>query len=249
MKRHITTSLKSVLTKLNSTRKGTFMTVMQIGLIASLPLAFMMGNVYWWLAAIGMYILYAGIGTVVTMHRLLSHRVFKAPKWLYYGGTFFATVGSLLTPLEWVHQHVDHHRFADQPEDPHSPVQLGWKAAFFTYHGQGTGTRAAGRLSRDPYMRVLHKYFYPILALYVTALLLVSVKAFIFLWAVPCLMALWGQILIVFAHDENGATNSGFVLRMITFGENRHVRHHEDPRDISQDGPALWFINLVRTDK
>ncbi|MBB76635.1 MAG: hypothetical protein CMJ75_19180 [Planctomycetaceae bacterium] len=232
------------------TKKGNFMTMMQIGLLALIPAAIALGNVYWWLLAVFMYAMYAGVGTVVTMHRLLAHRAFEAPQWFRWLGAFFGTVGSLLTPLEWVQQHVDHHRYVDTPQDPHSPVVLGWRALFFCNHSQGTGTIAVMRLAKEPIMRLLHKWFYLVLAIWIVSLyLLGGVELVLFGWAIPCLAALWGQILIVFAHDDTGAKNSGWLNGLLTFGENRHVRHHQDPRDITQDGMAYWFISRIRTDK
>lgn len=232
------------------TSKGNFMTLMQLGLFAVLPYAIVAGSLWHWLLALFMYAMYAGVGTVVTMHRLLAHRTFEAPLWLRYVGAFLGTVGSLLTPLEWVQQHVDHHRYVDTPKDPHSPVQLGWKALFFCNHSQGTGTIAVMRLAKDPVMRILHRWFYFILTMWVVTLYLIGgPEAAVFGWAIPCLGALWGQILIVFAHNEDGAKNAGWLNGALTFGENNHVRHHEDPRDITQDGMAYWFINRIRTDK
>lgn len=226
------------------------MFAMQIGLLAFLPYAVIVGEVWQWLLALAMYAVYAGIGTVVTMHRLLAHRAFDAPRWFRWVGAFFGTVGSLLTPLEWVQQHVDHHRYVDTPKDPHSPVVLGWKALFFCCHSQGTGTVAVMRLAKERFMRFMHKWFYLILAGYVAGLWAIGgLELVTFAWAIPCLGALWGQILIVFAHDEGGPKNGGWVNGLLTFGENRHVRHHQDPRDITQDGLAYWFINLIRTDK
>jgi stearoyl-CoA desaturase (delta-9 desaturase) len=232
------------------TRKGTFMTLMQLGLLAFIPYAVATGTAAHWLLAVFMYAVYAGVGTVVTMHRLLAHRAFEAPLWFRWFGTFFGTVGSLLTPLEWVQQHVDHHRYVDTQKDPHSPVILGWKALFFCFHSQGTGTIAVMRLAKEPFMRFMHRWFYPTLAGYIALLWLFGgLELVTFAWAIPCLGALWGQILIVFAHDEHGAKNSGALNGLLTFGENRHTRHHEDPRDITQDGLAYWFIQKIRTDK
>ena len=230
--------------------KGTFMTVMQLGLLAVVPFAIMNGTLVLWALALFMYFVYAGLGTVVVMHRLLAHRTFEAPLWFRRFGSFMATVGSLLTPLEWVQQHMDHHRYVDTDKDPHSPMILGWKALFFCFHKQGTGKIAVARLAKETWMKNLHVYFYQILVLYILALFLVGgVNLVVFAWAIPCLMALWGQILIVFAHDKNGVKDSGWFVALTTFGENNHTRHHEDPRDITQDGIAYKVIQFIRKDK
>jgi stearoyl-CoA desaturase (delta-9 desaturase) len=228
------------------THKGNFMTLLQVGLLFTLPYAVIHGSWGEWVVALVMYAVYAGVGTVVTMHRLLAHRVFKTGKLFRWFGTFMGTVGSLVTPLEWVQQHLDHHRYVDTPKDPHSPAMLGWKAAFFCFHGQGTGSIAVMRLGKEPFMRFMHKWFYAILPAYIAALYLAGgAHAVLFVWAVPCLLSLWGQILIVFAHGEHGPKNTGWITGLLTFGENRHIRHHQNPGDIRQDGLARWFIGKV----
>lgn len=232
------------------TSKGNFMTIMQMGLLLLLPYAIMNGNIIYWLISVFMYFMYAGFGTVVTMHRLLAHRVFKTNSLIRNIGAFFGTVGSLLTPLEWVQQHLDHHRFVDTKDDPHSPKVLGWKALFFCFHKQGTGKVAVVRLAKEPFMRFLHKWFYFVLISYIGILFFIGgLNLVVFAWAIPSLFALWGQILIVFRHNQEGPTNAGWLIGLLTFGENRHVRHHENPSDISQDGLARILINLIRTDK
>lgn len=235
--------------------KGTFMTVAQIGLFAFLPFAVEQGNVWWWLLALVMYTLYGGVGVVVTMHRLITHRAFKSGRTFRYVGTFLGTVGSLLSPLEWAQQHVAHHRYSDTEKDPHSPVIMGWRAMFFALHHGSTGTLTVVRLGKERFMRFLHEYFYWVLAGWVALLYLIGSllgagrEMVVFGWVLPCLGTLWGQVLAVMAHDEDGAKNGNWFTRAITFNETFHKYHHENPGDITRDGIAYWFINLVRTDK
>lgn len=232
------------------TFKGGFMTLMQFLLLAVVPYAFVNGTLGWWLVALFMYTLYAGVGVVVTYHRLLAHRTFKSSKLYRYVSTFFAAMGSLLSPLEWVQQHTAHHRFVDTDKDPHSPVVMGWKAALFYFHKESKGTLFVMRLAKERFMRVMHQFFYPILALYVFFLWLIGgINAVVFAWAIPCLATLWGQVLAVMAHDENGATNGSWLSRIVTFNETWHKYHHENPGDITKDGIPYWFIRLIRKDK
>lgn len=230
--------------------KGNFMTVMQVGLFAVIPYAVMEGNAWWWLLAFFMYFLYGMVGTAVTMHRLLTHRTFTTGKLFRYFGTFMGAMGSLLSPLEWAQQHVAHHRFSDTEKDPHSPVQLGWKAIFFCTHGKTTSTITTWRLFKEPFMYYLHKYYYLILFSWITLFYLIGgFKLVVFAWALPCLATLWGQVLGVMAHDEHGAVDSNIFSRIFTFNESKHRYHHINPGDITQDGILYHFINLVRTDR
>src|SRR4051794_2237777 len=66
--------------------------------------------------------------TTVYLHRVLAHRsltvrpavaiVFRAVLWVTTG----------IAPRAWVAVHRKHHAFSDTPQDPHSPVVLGFWA-------------------------------------------------------------------------------------------------------------------------
>lgn len=79
------------------------------------------------------YVLTA-VGITVGFHRLLTHRSFKTSSPLR---VLLAVLGSAAIEgpvIEWVSNHRKHHRFSDQPGDPHSP-----------HVGHGTGWRGALR--------------------------------------------------------------------------------------------------------
>src|SRR5256714_9987641 len=68
------------------------------------------------------------IATTVYLHRVLAHRaltvrppvamVFRVILWIMTG----------IAPRAWVAVHRRHHAFSDTPEDPHSPIVLGFWA-------------------------------------------------------------------------------------------------------------------------
>lgn len=60
-------------------------------------------------------------GVTIGLHRLLSHRAFtcsKAVEYFFVFGAYFAFHGS---PVWWATIHRAHHRYSDQPLDPHTP--------------------------------------------------------------------------------------------------------------------------------
>jgi stearoyl-CoA desaturase (Delta-9 desaturase) len=62
-----------------------------------------------------------GLGITVGYHRLFTHRSFKTTRGVR---ALLAVLGSMAVEgpvLEWVATHRKHHRFSDQPGDPHSP--------------------------------------------------------------------------------------------------------------------------------
>jgi stearoyl-CoA desaturase (delta-9 desaturase) len=84
------------------------------------------------LVALGITYLLTGLGVTVGFHRLLTHRSFKTSAPVR---ALLAALGSMAVEgpvIEWVANHRKHHRFSDQPGDPHSPHvdrAGGWRGA------------------------------------------------------------------------------------------------------------------------
>ena len=88
-------------------------------------------------------------------HRLLTHRSYKAPKWVEYLFTIFATMTLEGGPIFWVATHRIHHRHTDKPGDPHSPRDGKW----WSHMGWITSGKAMHRSTEElaPYARDLVK--------------------------------------------------------------------------------------------
>ncbi|MGH2864877.1 MAG: acyl-CoA desaturase [Solirubrobacteraceae bacterium] len=92
------------------------------------------GGALHWSDLVALAITYAltGLGITVGFHRLLTHRSFKTSAPLR---GLFAALGSAAVEgpvIEWVANHRKHHRFSDEPGDPHSPHvghASGWRGA------------------------------------------------------------------------------------------------------------------------
>jgi stearoyl-CoA desaturase (delta-9 desaturase) len=73
------------------------------------------------LVSLAVAYLLTGLGVTVGFHRLLTHRSFKTSAPMR---ALLAALGSMAVEgpvIEWVANHRKHHRFSDQPGDPHSP--------------------------------------------------------------------------------------------------------------------------------
>ena len=71
------------------------------------------------------------LGIGITFHRLLTHRGFKAPKWLEYLGTLCGMLASEGGAITWVAMHRAHHTFSDRPgKDLHTPKDGFWWSHF-----------------------------------------------------------------------------------------------------------------------
>lgn len=229
------------------TRKALIITGWQLFYPSLLGLSLVVGTWQWWLVAAVMYTLYAGVGAAVGLHHLLSHNAFTAPRWFRYGSVLLGSLGSLISPLEWVQQHVDHHRHTDEPGDPHSPDLLGWRAWFYCFHANRPVTYAAHRLARhEPLMLQLHLWFWPILAGWLLLWYGIGgLQGILFGWAVPAALTNIALGVQIFSHGHGEAKRRGTLVALLTFGEHNHDQHHARPWDLRPHVFAYTVARLV----
>jgi len=121
-------------------------------------------------STVGFVILYVGYGMSVCLHRFFSHQAFRT-------STAFAVVLGLLGTIAnqgpvlwWASMHNRHHKFCDQPRDPHSISQcsntiFGYMYAFifWTLYEYNTEWEFVPRAHRDNTGLVLINTCQPIL--------------------------------------------------------------------------------------
>jgi len=209
-----------------------------------------------------------GIG--LGYHRLLTHRGFKAPRWLE---RFLAVCGTLALqsgPIAWVTTHRVHHAFTETDRDPHSPrngsywAHIGW---IFRGTAQNQPETAVQRYSpdliRDPFLRFLENYYFVTPMVVAVALFAIggwqmafwgiftrTVLAWHSTWLVNSATHLWGKRRFETRDDSR---NNGFVAA-ITFGEGWHNNHHAYPRsarhglvwhEIDPNWIQIWLLEKL----
>jgi len=75
--------------------------------------------------ALGLYLIRM-LAITAVYHRYFSHRAYKTSRFWQFTFAVIATSSAQKGPLWWAANHRHHHRFADKPEDIHSPVQHGF---------------------------------------------------------------------------------------------------------------------------
>jgi fatty-acid desaturase len=103
-----------------------FVVVHMIAALALLPWFFSWTGVILYL--LGVHVL-GVLGINVGYHRLLTHRGFTCPLWLEHALAVLGVCSMQDSPSFWVAAHRRHHQFADQEQDPHTPL-----AGFFWAH-------------------------------------------------------------------------------------------------------------------
>lgn len=187
---------------------------------------------------IALYVI-AGLGITLGYHRLITHRAFKTTPWLkrllLIAGSF-AMQGS---PAAWASLHIQHHRFADKPHDPHSPHQGGfWHShCGWIFHDYRPNFRRFGKwLLQDKEVKHVSRYYlyYSNLGLLIpwlyagwtglvwAGLLRLCISSHI-TWSVNSVCHYWGKR--DYTNTPDHSTNHGLIA-LFSFGEGWHNNHH-----------------------
>jgi stearoyl-CoA desaturase (delta-9 desaturase) len=194
-------------------------------------------------------------GITVFFHRGLAHRAFRAPRWVWALGAFFATAAAQRGPLWWVAHHRRHHRYTDRLGDPHSPVVDGMLRShvlwIFEPDNQKTDLKEVADLNERWELRMLDRWHYAVSG----SLLLCAFGVGTLLGRVlPSLhtsgwqFVVWGFCLptVVLYHSTfavnsiahrfgrrrfatKDASRNNWLVSVFTLGEGWHNNHHRYP--------------------
>ncbi len=184
-------------------------------------------------------------GVGLGWHRLLTHRSFKAPKWLEYTLTILGTMSIQDSPDKWVATHRMHHAFVETDKDPHSTrpgfwwAQIGWIVwGTAQDHDMATMRRYVPDLFKDRVQVLISRYYY--VTIIISGLILFAVGGWTMVvwgvfarvvvgwhttWFVNSLAHLYGKR----PHETNDDSTNNWFVALLTFGEGWHNNHHAFP--------------------
>lgn len=189
-------------------------------------------------------------------HRYFSHRAYKTSRWFQF---VIAVIGSMSMQkgvLWWAAHHRVHHKYSDQPEDVHSPVQrglwwahLGW---ILSDRYKDTDYQRIQDFAKYPELVWLNRYCHvpPILAgglLYLLGgwhwFLWGGIVSSVLLWhgtfTINSLAHVWGSR----RYQTTDDSRNNFFLALITCGEGWHNNHHHYQSTANQ-GFYWWEIDI-----
>ena len=188
--------------------------------------------------ALGLYGLRM-FGITAGYHRLFSHRSFKTSRVFAFILGFIAQSSAQRGVIWWASNHRHHHRYSDQVEDVHSPVQdsfwyshMGW---IFSQKYKETDYEAAPDLAKRPELMWLDKHPYvPAILLGFVTWLLAGWSGLVvgFFWST---VALWHATFCInsLAHVygrqrylTGDQSRNNWWLALLTMGEGWHNNHH-----------------------
>ncbi|MGQ0466857.1 MAG: acyl-CoA desaturase [Sporichthyaceae bacterium] len=203
--------------------------------------------------------LFTSLGVTVGFHRHLTHRSFKAKRWLRIVLTLAGTMAVEGSPVRWVADHRRHHEFSDEADDPHSPWRFGhstaglakglvWAHVGWLFTRENTNSRRfAADLIADRDVRFFQKNFVGVLLF---SLALPTALGGLLTWSWQGAVAgyIWGGLVrIALVHHVTWSVNSVchvfgerpfttadratnvWWLAIPSQGESWHNLHHADP--------------------
>lgn len=181
----------------------------------------------------------SGLGITLGYHRLTTHRAFQAKPWLKRALLIMGTFAMQGGPASWASLHIQHHRFADKPGDPHSPHQGGfWRAhCGWIFQDFSPNFRRYGKwLLEDQEIRHVSKYYiyYSHLGLvlpwlvggWIGFLWAGMLRLFIsshLTWSINSVCHRFGKRPYLETPDHS---KNHFLIALLTFGEGWHNNHH-----------------------
>jgi len=219
--------------------------------------AVVLGPFSWGLLAlaIGSYYLRM-FGITAGYHRYFSHRSYRTGRAFQF---VLAVLGATTTQkgvLWWAAHHRDHHRFSDQPEDVHSPVQRGfwWSHVgwFMSSRNDATKLERVRDLARYPELRWLDRYHLVPVVGYAAALWAAGGVPFLLWGYFVSTVLLWHGTFLVnsLAHvvgrrryDTADASRNSLLIALVTLGEGWHNNHHHYQSTANQ-GWFWWEVDF-----
>jgi stearoyl-CoA desaturase (delta-9 desaturase) len=206
--------------------------------------------------------------TTAYLHRSLSHRAVTFRQPVRFSLRFLTWITTGIRPRQWAAVHRKHHAFTDEPEDPHSPAQLGWlrvqltNVALYRREARNPDTlnRYAKDIHEDAWDRVLFNRAWLGLGSGITILILVLGPVWGLIAAFLHMNIYLGGNAAVNAMGHrfgrrpynNSGTNQHW-LAILTAGEGNHNNHHAAPTSArlalhrGEIDPGWYFIRVCRT--
>jgi stearoyl-CoA desaturase (delta-9 desaturase) len=224
-----------------------------IALLAFLPAFFSWPAVA---VALGLHWLTAGVGVTLGFHRLITHRSFRAPKWVEYFLLFCGTL-ACQGPLEWVAKHRIHHQHSDTPDDPHDInngfwwTHVGWILHILPC--DETMGNYIKDISRDPVYQFINRTMLLWQLLLGIVLFLIGGWPFVIWGIFVRLVAVYHSTWFVNSathrfgyqsHDVGDQSTNCWWVALISYGEGWHNNHHAFQRS-ARHGMRWWEVDMT----
>jgi stearoyl-CoA desaturase (delta-9 desaturase) len=196
-------------------------------------------------------------GITAGYHRYFSHHAFKTTRAFQFVLAWLGCTAMQNGPAWWASSHRRHHRFADRPGDPHSPVSGSLWHAHLGWVLSGAHDRPDLANAKDVTcfreLMLLERFkWIPTLMLGALAFALGGLAGFVWVFGVATCVAFHAPLLVnSVGHRWGGrrfetrdASRNNAWLGVLVLGEGWHNNHHHAPA-LAKHGLAWWEVDLT----
>ena len=124
---------------------------------------------YHWVSMLTVYLFMSSFGQSMVYHRCIAHRSWVCPRWYFLFSNFVVTLAGIGSAIGWTAIHLQHHRFSDTDQDPHSPKN-GVMSVYTHSMTYPVNLKYAVGCLKDKTLVWFHEYYWQIHLIYVTLL-------------------------------------------------------------------------------
>ena len=196
------------------------------------------------------------LGITAGYHRYFAHKSFKTSRAFQLVLAWIGCSATQKGPLWWCGTHRRHHRYADSPGDPHSPVEgfyyahQGW---VFDSRWEGTPVEGIKDFAQYPELRWINEYHWvPPLALAFLCFAVGGWAGLVWGFAVSTTV-LWHATYMVNSaahvwgarrYETDDTSKNNWWVALITMGEGWHNNHHHYMAS-ARNGFYWWEIDAT----
>ncbi len=189
-------------------------------------------------------------------HRYFAHKTYKTSRVFQFVLAFLGCAATQKGPLWWAGTHRRHHRYSDQPGDPHSPRE-GWyhshQGWVFDSRFEGTPGEGIRDFAQYPELHWLNQHHWvPPLTTAVVCGLIGGLPGLVWgfsisttlLWhstySINSLCHLWGTR----RYETGDTSRNNLLFALLTFGEGWHNNHHHYMAS-ARNGFFWWEVDIT----
>lgn len=216
----------------------------------------------YWLFAVAFvsWLIIGPVSSVITLHRLLTHRSFKTHPLIEKILSYISVISTVGPTISWVALHRQHHATSDRKGDPHSPnidnkLNL-WQAVKvwigYDWNIPNIPVAYVKDLMRSSTHKFIFNNYFKIIFAFSLILILINPVLWLFVYVVPASMTvhLIG-VVNVLGHSHgyrnyntpDRSTNS-WIANIISLGDGWHNNHHAKAGNW-HSGERWWEWDLM----
>lgn len=208
---------------------------------------FVTGQYYWLIYTIVSWFIIGHVSTIITMHRLLTHRSFETYPWLEKLLSFITIYSTVGPTISWVALHRMHHQYSDKELDPHSPYvndKFDIKKAINVFVGYdwkipNIPVKYVKDLMRQPIHRFIFEHYFKIIFITLAGLFVINPLLVLFLYCLPATLTVMVIGIVNTLGHKHGYRNyetkdrstNSWIASIVSLGEGWHNNHHAKPNN------------------